>query len=138
VTPKEQVELLMNDGIGFAETLLRKHGELFPFGVSMHSLGEIRHVNVYDGREQPPPAEVTSLLISALRQLADRGESNAVALFANVTIQDRAGEQIRDAIQVGLEHASGYRINVFFPYSLVDGEVEIGELFLGSHLSFPE
>lgn len=62
VTPKEQVEELMNEGIAFAERMLREHGEFFPFGVVRKSGGSIQHVGASDGRERPPSRELIDLL----------------------------------------------------------------------------
>jgi hypothetical protein len=139
VTPKLEVEQLMNEGIGLAETLLARYGEFFPFAVSMHPLGEIRHVNAYDGREQPPAHEVKELLLSALRQLVVTGESKAVAVFVNVTLRDATGEPAGDAVQVGLEHASGYCVDLVFPSTLGTGSAQLGEPFAlpRSPLIFP-
>ena len=129
MTPKEDVERLMNEGIGFAEALLAKHGEFFPFAISMHALGEMRHVNAYDGREQPPVHEAKELLLSALRQLAASGESKAVAVFTDVTLRDSHGGPAGDAVQVGLEHAAGYCVDVIFPYTSTANAVQLDEPF---------
>jgi hypothetical protein len=128
MTPQAQVEALMNEGLGFAEHLLAKHGEFFPFAISMHPLGETRHINVYDANERPSPQQVIDLLIKALCELAKSGESKAIALIVNTTIT-RDGKASGDAVQAGLEHQSGYCVNVLFPYSLDSGALRVDDPF---------
>jgi len=129
MTPKEEVEALMNEGIAFATKLLSEHGEFFPFGVTMHSLGEIQYVAAYDGDEHPPSEEIANLLLAAFRDRATAGEYKATAIFINVTLRDQTDGSGRDAVQAGLDHLSGYSVNVFFPYSLSQsGNVEFDDL----------
>ena len=128
--PKQQVEELMNEGIAFAERMLREHGEFFPFGIVRKSDGSIQHVGAWDGREQPPSTDLIELINQGFRTGADSGEYVATAIFFDVLTTPPGSSAKTDAVQVGLEHRSGYCVNVFFLYSRSpDGVVEFGELF---------
>lgn len=130
VTPKEQVEELMNEGIAFAERMLREHGEFFPFGVVRKSDGSIQHVGASDGREQPPSQDLIDLLNQGFRKGAESGDYAATAIFFDVLITPPGSSTKTDAVQVGLEHRAGYCVDVFFPYHRgSDGGVQWGELF---------
>jgi hypothetical protein len=47
--PKSESEALMNEAIPFAEKMLEKHGEFYPYGYVMKPSGEIALVAGYDG-----------------------------------------------------------------------------------------
>lgn len=128
---KSEAEVLMNDGITFAQRMLREHGEFHPFARALDAGGNIRSVAAFDGREFPPGSEALEYLESALR-IAVREEGHvAVAVLSNVTVKDQRSGEALDAVRVGLEHHSGYVVDVYFPYQLVAGEVAFGDLFAG-------
>jgi len=130
VSPKEQVEELMNGGIGFAERMLRERGEFFPFGAVRKSDGSIQLVGASDGREQPPSRDLIDLLNQGFRKGAQSGNYAATAIFVDVLTTPPGSSTKTDAVQVGLEHRSGYCVDVFFPYHRsADGTVQWGELF---------
>ena len=129
MTPKAQVELLMNEGVPFAERMLSEHGEFYPFGVVMTAEATIVHVGAKDGREHPPSQAVLDLLLNHMKASAADGRYRAIAAFFDVRVQ-RPGARVKtDAIQVGLEHQEGYCADVFFPYSIEKGSVRFGEIF---------
>ncbi len=131
-SPKEQAEELMNEGIAFAERMLREHGEFFPFGVVRKADGSIQLVGASDGQEQPPSQALINLLNQGFRKGAQAGDYTATAIFYDVLITPPGSPAKSDAVQVGLEHRSGYCVNVFFPYQRSsDGTVQFGELFAG-------
>src|SRR5215471_11575087 len=116
MTPKEQVEVLMNEGISFAERMLREHGEFFPFGVVRKADGSVQHVGAWDGRDKPPSKDVSDVLNQGFRKGAESGDYEATAIFMDVLTTPPGGSSKTDAVQVGLEHRSGYCVDVFFPY----------------------
>jgi hypothetical protein len=68
----------------FAQEMLRKHGEFFPFAGSMSTSGEIAHVGGYTGDERPSSQEVIDLLIDGLRERATSGDLRAAAICLDV------------------------------------------------------
>ena len=129
VISKEDVESLMNEGIQLAEQLLREHGEFFPYGYAMQTDGEIQSVAASDGTEHPPSQELIDLLNAGFRKNAESGKYRATALFIDVRVAPEDGAKV-DAVQFGLEHRSGYCVNVYYPYTRSpDGQVQFGEIF---------
>jgi hypothetical protein len=68
------LDLLLNAVLPFAQQMLAKHGEFFPFGTSMTTDGEIIANSAYDGDEQPPSQRLIDLLTQAFRQEAAAGK----------------------------------------------------------------
>jgi len=126
---KRQVEMLMNEGLPFAERMLQTEGEFLPFGAVRVHDGPIRVVGLASGTEQPDAADVLERLLKDLRQGAQRREYDAIAVFANVEIPRPADGEIIHAVFVGLEHLDGYCADVFFPYSQGENGVELGQSF---------
>jgi hypothetical protein len=129
MTPKEQVEQLMNEGLPFATRMLAEHGEFHPFGVALTAEGVIQHLGATDGREHPPAQALLDLLLGAMRAGAKEGKYTAIAVFFDVRVQRPGAHSKSDAVQVGLEHRDGYCADVFFPYSLKAGSVAYGDVF---------
>ena len=130
MTPKEEVEQLMTEGLDFATKMLREHGEFYPFGLIKTAAGEIKHIGAKGESENPPSVELIALLRESYRQQAQAGNYAATAIFYDVRIAP-PGEKIKsDAVQAELEHHGGYCANVFFPYSRNKiGVVVFGEIF---------
>jgi len=127
MTPQEQAEELLAHLIPFAEKMLEENGEFFPFAGKVANDGDIYHVAGYDGEEQPPSNQIRQLLESGLRQEAERGECRLSVLVSNVNLVDSQTGETEDAIHAAIEHQEGYSVDVYFPYSLVDGALEMRE-----------
>jgi len=126
---KQEAEALMNAGLPFAEKMLLKHGEFFPFASGMTENDEIRPVAVYEGVEHPESANVRASLIKTLRQSALNNEFKAIAIFSDVRVLPPSSKGKTDAVQVELEHRHQYSATVFFPYVRTNGELKFGEVF---------
>ena len=126
---KADCETLMNEVLGVAKRMLREHGEFFPYGGAMEPTGEIVSVSGYDGREQPPSADIIRLIRGAFVDAAAAGTYKATALVYDVRVTSRASGVKSDAIAVALDHRDQYSVVVFFPYQLVNGELRFGEVF---------
>lgn len=132
MTPKEEVEELMNAGLPLAERMLREHGEFYPYAVIRKSDGEIVHVGAQDkSTARPASSTLIDILEEAIRRQAEAGELAATALFFDVLVKPPGGESKGDAIQIALEHRSGYGADVYFPYVLAtrNGEIAFGSQF---------
>lgn len=128
--PKEEVESLLNEGFPFAQQQLAEHGEFYPFAFALTTEGKAAAVGAHTGEERPDSAAVLSFLVKGLRKAARDGQYRAVALFVDVRVVGPGGDGKTDAVQAGLEHESGYCVDVFLPYEeRPDGTVAYGELF---------
>lgn len=128
-TPKEQAEDLLNELLPFAEQLLTKHGEFFPFAGALQPSGEVISIAGYDGRERPPSNDVISLLVHGLRNGASAGNYLATGLVYDVRVTPPSAAEPTNAIAVELEHRDGYAVKVFFPYVLSNAQAILSSPF---------
>lgn len=124
---KADSEELMNAALPLAERLLTEQGEFYPYGMSMKPSGEIVSVAGYDGRERPPSQDIIDLLVAAFHADAHAGKVKATALVYDILVKDPKTNTESDAIAVALDHRDNYSVVVLFPYSLVSGQLRIGD-----------
>jgi len=128
-TPKAESETLLNAALPFAEQMLQKHGEFFPYGSALKNNGEIASIAGYDGREQPPSSDVIRLLKQGFVQGAKSNNYKATALVYDVKVNLPSSDKKSDAIAVSLNHRENYSVIVFFPYQLKNGKLTFSEVF---------
>jgi hypothetical protein len=130
MTPKEESEAVMNAGIPFAQKMLAEHAEFYPFGFAMTAKNKVVAVAPPAPSEHPAPQQLIDALAAAFRAGASSREYKATAVFVDVRVQPPDKAEKTDAVQVGLEHVSGYCVDVFFPYSRdASGRVTFGAVF---------
>lgn len=99
---------LLTVTLPFAQQMLAKHGEFYPFGATVAAGGETRLLAGDLGQERPASADVLSVLVERLRH--ERVDLRAVAVCSDVRLSDTA------AIRVELEHRDGHAMTVLMPY----------------------
>lgn len=113
MTPKEEVERILEDMLQFARRMLVEHGEFHPFGVCLASTGDMVHTGVQvDGGGA---ADRMRLLELALKEREDGAIAYGLASSVWLPQSDDVGF---DAVKVSLEHRDGYCADVFCPYDL--------------------
>ncbi len=124
------LDKLINILIPFAQKMLAKNGEFFPFGSSILKDGTMIDSAAYDGNKHQSSKVIIDLLTTAYCQKASRGDICAAGICQNVrTIPPGQVEKV-DAIFIGLEHQSGETVNVYIPYKKGKrGKVDYGDLF---------
>ena len=118
---------LLNVTLPFAQQMLAKGGEFYPFGAAVTATGETRLFAGDPGQgEHPASAEVLSTLLGGFRQT--RADLRAVAICSDVRLTDS------DAVRVELEHRDGHAMAVLMPYKKkrFGRGVEYGELRAGA------
>lgn len=129
-TSKSECESLMNQALPFAEKMLTKHGEFFPYGQALTATRKVIAVTAYDGKERPPSADLIRSLKQAFTLGARDGRYKATALIYDVRVMLPSSGKKSDAIAVSLNHRDNYSVIVFFPYSIERGKyVSSGEVF---------
>jgi hypothetical protein len=97
---QDDLDGLLNVALPFAQQMLAKGGEFYPFAAAVTAGGETRLTAPEPGQDdQPASATVLSSLFGALRQ--DRADLRAVAVCSDVRLPDS------DAVRVELEHRDG-------------------------------
>ncbi|MEM1085370.1 MAG: hypothetical protein AAGI48_14755 [Verrucomicrobiota bacterium] len=125
-TAKEDAQALVDEFMPFAEEMLAKHREFFPFGGRMSVEGEITHEGASDGIEQPPSQTLIDLLRQAHKQQAAEKEIRAACIVYDIRTIPPGKSEKQDAIAFELDHRDEYSVVVVFPYSFAgDGELQI-------------
>jgi hypothetical protein len=138
---KEESELLLNDVLPLAERMLREHGEFYPYAGYMKPDGELVAVGAaLEGTHHPASRDLIDTLRNSLRDLARSKKCKAVAIVFDVAVTLPNSDRRSDAIQVSLDHVSGYSVDIFFPYQIVNANIVYAEKFAqqGSHEVFGE
>src|SRR5438105_14493523 len=107
---------LLSAVIPFAQEMLAKHGEFFPFGASIGARGEVACVAGETGDEQPDSQELIALLTKGFRDEAKRGEIRAAALCYGARIVPPGQTEKLDAIAIRSEHQNGEAIDAYLHY----------------------
>ncbi len=120
----------MNAVLPFANEMLGKHREFFPYGGTMSMDGTIAQAAAWTGEERPASVEVMKLLNDGFRAGAGRGEHRATALVYDIRTIPPGKRKKQDAIAVALDHRDSYSVIVIFPYSFAsDGKLAVEESF---------
>jgi hypothetical protein len=131
MTGKEDCEKVMNSVLPFAQQMLKRYGEFYPFGGFMKPNGEIVHVGAKDGKSEHPKSDnLIALLRQSLTQMAAKGLCKATAVLFDVRVTPPGSATKMDAIQMCLDHADGYSAEVFMPHKIEpDGQVKYSAMF---------
>lgn len=114
---------LMNAAMTYARLILRRYGEISPFGFSMSGEGEIARVVLEIPRLPHDPARQWKLLAEHVAERARKGKLQAVALGANISLAEPSAEGYVDAVDMTIEAAGGYAIQVTVPYRIYGGHL---------------
>jgi hypothetical protein len=103
--------------VPFAQEMLGKHSEFYPFAATMDKNGNVALVDGDTGSERPGSSELIAFLNGALRAQAARGMIRACGICFNVGARLPGYKDKVDAICCQLEHTVGSPIQIFVPYS---------------------
>jgi hypothetical protein len=123
---------MLNAALPFAQQMLAKRGEFYPYAFSMSSGGEIQMVAADTGTEKPASLDLLALLHEGLASQAS--ELRAAAIVSDVKLG--SGE---DAIRLEIEHREGAVLAVVLPYKKQRGGIKYGDLAAipGEHRIWP-
>ncbi|MGK6321438.1 hypothetical protein [Sphingomonas sp. DT-204] len=128
---RQDMDLLLSDGINTAVYFLEKSGEFYPFGVVKTKLGEIRHIQVLAEDSRPISSSVSESLKISLRQGGSTGDYETVAIVSNVEIADRETGNKSDAISVEIDDIIVDPVLCYIPYKIEDGVLVLGDIKAG-------
>lgn len=121
---RRRANQLLNAVMSFARLILRKYGELGPFGYSMDQEGQISRETLEIPRLPNDPRRLWKLLAEQMARQARRGAVQAVAMAANVSLAEPSAEGYQDAVVINIEEESGYAIEVTVPYRIYGGHLK--------------
>lgn len=127
ITTEEQNErqatAMLNTAMAYARIILRKYGELGPFGFSMSRDGQIARETLELPRLPKDAERLWKLLGDHMAERARRGLVQSVAMAANVSLAEPSAEGYADAVLVNIEHENGYAVEVTVPYRIYGGHL---------------
>jgi hypothetical protein len=130
--PREEIELLLNHLLPLAERMLSEHGEFYPYAAIMDSGGEVQAVSAAADEDHPDVGELLLALHTELRERAVDGTIRASGIASDVTLTDPDSGEVKDAVQLELDHAETEAVDVYVPYTSGDDGVQFGELVAAS------
>jgi hypothetical protein len=117
---QEDVQLLLDTSLSVARKTLSEQGDFHPFAFFMKPDGSLQRLTPKADAALPEPEAMLQLLQQSFRERAAAGECRAVAVVADVVIALPCGGQ-SDALQIGVEHRSGWCRNFFYPFEKSPG-----------------
>jgi hypothetical protein len=112
---RDELDALLDAMLNFAQEMLRKHKEFFPFGGTITNDRQVSMTGADTGSERPESQEVIDLLAGGMRSQA-AGNIRAAAICYDTRFASE-GRDKTDAIAVSLEHRAGDAALVLQPYS---------------------
>lgn len=129
MSSRDDLNALLNGAVDVATDQLEARSEFAPFALAMQaSDGEIFQVEPDEEDADLDAEHVAAALAGGLRRGAREGRWRAVALVADVTLEDEEGEAVTAAIHIGLEHADDDPVTCVVPYAIEGDQVELDEL----------
>jgi hypothetical protein len=127
---RNDYDALLQALLPFAEEMLKKHGEFYPFAMAMTTQGEVSAHMTYDGKEMPEPAQVLANLNQVFQEEAREGKVRATGICSDGRISLNGKET--DAIIATLEHVSGEACKACVPYKKgLFGGYKFGQISVG-------
>jgi hypothetical protein len=126
---REEGDNLLNALLPFAQQMLGKHGEFYPFGGFVDQAGKTGLFAAYDGREQPPSQALIDMMVESFKREGPVMGYRAIGICFDVLATLPGQTSKTDAIQVAIEYSDGEAIDVFLPYSKKwFGRIKYGEV----------
>ena len=126
---KDRVQTLLDEGIKFAEMMLKEHQEFHPFGWAMNPSAEPVSIAIDMGEEFPSSQDTILALYNTFADEGKVGNYIATAIFYDVRVVPPNSDIKSDAIAVALDDVNGFSRIVFKPYQFEDDELIFGDLF---------
>lgn len=124
---RTELETLLNGAVEVAAERLEKDGEFDPFALALRYDGEVVQLDAdVEAESQLEPEAVVTSLRNALRNA--RHEYKAVAVVADVTLEDENDQPMTAAIQISMEHEQDDPVNCYVPYEFEGKTLELAEL----------
>lgn len=115
---QQQLQELLEYCLGFADRMLRDSGEFLPFGARGLADGSVVAIGFWDGREQPPAAELYEMGRAGLAADAQEGRIAAAALAVDVNVPPQFTPPWPDGVRVAIETADSATF-FYRPYRIV-------------------
>lgn len=113
---EQDFSMLSRVMVQFAQELLQKQGEFYPFAATMDETGKVGVLGADIGIERPKTTELLTFLLQALRARAQQGGIRAYGICVNVGARLPGYSDNVDAICCQLEHVNARPVQIFVPF----------------------
>ena len=125
-SPRDEMNDLLNAAVEVATELLESNGEFDPFALALQGDGKVIHLEAENIEEE---AEAETLVENLRQTLRERlPELRAIAVVADVTVEDEEAEAMTAAVSIQMEHINSDPIDCFVPYEINGDELEMSDL----------
>jgi hypothetical protein len=124
--PRDELNDLLNDAVEVAAELLEEAGEFEPFALALRTDGEVEQLGPEEPDDASEPEQIVLVLRTKLREA--REGYRAVAVVADVTLEDEQEQAMTAAIQITMEHAAEEPVNCYVPYEFKGDALELADL----------
>ncbi len=114
---------LLNASMAYARLILKRYGQLAPFGFSMDRDGNVVRETIEIPRLPRDPERMFKLLTEHIAERIRRGLIQGVAVCANVSLATPSQEGYTDAVDLTIELESGHALQVTVPYRILGGQL---------------
>lgn len=114
---------LLNTAMFYARRILGRYGEIGPFAFSTKEDGRVSRETLERTYFPADAASVWKILQDHVAGRARRGEIQAVAAAANISLAEPSEEGYSDAVVLQIERRGGYAIKVTVPYRIYGGQL---------------
>ncbi len=118
---RRDAQQLMNLLMNVAQQHLKEQGIFAPLAGWLEPAGAEKVEQADSARIHDPVREMLARLTDALRQRVASGQARAAATASSVHFGKRGSEDWRDAVELHIEHESGYCVDIFLPYRVRKG-----------------
>jgi hypothetical protein len=124
--PREEMNELLNGAVSVAAEMLEEAGEFDPFALALRNDGEILHLSPEEEETDLEAEQVVETLRKTLREA--HADYRAIAIIADVTIEDDDEQAMTAAIHVAMEHSVDEPVSCYVPYEFKGKELELADL----------
>lgn len=129
---RQDMDIVLNDGIKAAVHFIEKRGEFYPFGVVKTNRGEVRHIQALTEDSCPTSDIISESLKTSLREGGISGKYETVAIVSNIEFIDKEDGHTSDAISISIDDRSSEPILCYIPYNIVQGSPVLGDIKAGA------
>ncbi|MGA7522046.1 MAG: hypothetical protein WBW84_06160 [Acidobacteriaceae bacterium] len=115
---------LLNATMSYARLVLRQYGELGPFGFAIDREGQVARETVDRPRLPRDADRLWKVLAEHMTEQVRRGRVKAIAMAANVTLNEPSAEGFADAVVVEIEQETGSAMELTVPYRVYGGHLK--------------
>jgi hypothetical protein len=124
------LERLVEYSGAFAQSMLGRFGEFYPFAGALDARGEVVSIAACEGEENPVSQDLIEALRERLRTVGASGRFVATALAYDAHVQIRDRDIDSDAVVVEVDQVGDEPAVVFMLYERLDGEIEYGDVLV--------